>query len=89
MKEHLIEWLKTQTEAYTAYQRPYRIYTTVTGALNVVIVEWEYQDMEEWERLWEGYYAQQESQAGTEYSYDELVDEQGGHMQLLRLVEQR
>ena len=44
--------LKAATEQFSSYKHAFRIYTPETGSFDVVAVEWEYESLEEYDRLW-------------------------------------
>jgi hypothetical protein len=44
--------IKESTEQFSSYKHDFRIYTPQTGCLDIVAVEWEYESLEEYNKLW-------------------------------------
>jgi hypothetical protein len=51
-KHEVVAALKESTEQFSSYKHAFRIYTPKTGCLDVVAVEWEYESLEEYNKLW-------------------------------------
>ena len=45
-EEAVVELLKEEIEGNTAYTHSYRIYTSYISSYDVVVVEWEYEDLQ-------------------------------------------
>jgi hypothetical protein len=78
-QETVVKILKEESGA------SYRIYTPYISPQNVVIVEWEYENLQELEATWDAWFAKYGTPEFFERWY-QLV-EQGGHREVFRLAE--
>jgi hypothetical protein len=69
-KDEMAAAIKESTEQFSSYKHDFRIYTPQTGSLDVVAVEWEYESLEEYNRLWTEWRALPEAAAFLERMYD-------------------
>jgi len=53
----LVELIKEAIEENSTYTRSYRIYTPSISTYGVVIVEWEYKDLQEMQASWDAWFA--------------------------------
>lgn len=83
--DEVVALIKAEIEQFTSYTRASRIYTPETGSFDVVAVEWEYENLEEYERLWAEWGATPEAAAFTEKWYD--LTERGGTNEIWHLAE--
>jgi hypothetical protein len=86
-EEAVVELLKEEIEGNTVYTHSYRIYTSYISSYDVVVVEWEFEDLQEMEAAWDAWFAKTDM---TEFNekWDELT-ERGGHGEIWELVAQR
>jgi hypothetical protein len=79
--------LKEEIEANTPFTHSYRIYTPHFGPRGVVIVEWEYEDLQELQASWEAWVAER----GTPEFFEKWheLTERGGHREIWGLAAQR
>ena len=61
--DEAVAFIKSEAERFSDYTGPIRIYTPETGSFGVVAVEWEYESLEEYGRLWAEYGATPETPA--------------------------
>jgi hypothetical protein len=83
----LVELLKQEIEGNTAYTRSYRILTPYVSPFDVVVVEREYEDMQEKRATWGGWSAKPETPEFWEKFYE--LAERGGHREIWGLAAQR
>ncbi len=83
----VVELLKGEIEGNTIYTHSYRIYTSYISSYDVVVVEWEFEDLQEMQAAWDAWFAKTDM---TEFNekWDELT-ERGGHGEIWELVAQR
>ena len=83
----VVELLKEEIEGNTAYTHSYRIYTSNISSYDVVVVEWEFEDLQEMQADWDAWFAKTDM---TEFNekWDELT-ERGGHGEIWELVAMR
>jgi len=83
----VVELLKEEIEGNTAYTHSYRIYTSYISSYDVVVVEWEFEDLQEMRADWDAWFAKTDM---TEFNekWDELT-ERGGHGEIWELMAQR
>lgn len=86
-EEAVVELLKEEIEGNSVYTHSYRIYTSYISSYDVVIVEWEFEDLQEMRADWDAWFAKTDM---TEFNekWDELT-ERGGHGEIWELVAQR
>lgn len=86
-EEAVVELLKEEIEGNTVYTHSYRIYTSYISSYDVVVVEWEFEDLQEMRADWDAWFAKTDM---TEFNekWDELT-ERGGHGEIWELVAQR
>ena len=86
-EEAVVELLKEEIEGNTVYTHSYRIYTSYISSYDVVVVEWEFEDLQEMREDWDAWFAKTDM---TEFNekWDELT-ERGGHGEIWELVAQR
>lgn len=86
-EEAVVELLKEEIEGNSVYTHSYRIYTSYISSYDVVVVEWEFEDLQEMEAAWDAWFAKTDM---TEFNekWDELT-ERGGHGEIWELVAQR
>jgi hypothetical protein len=70
--DEAVAFIKAEVKRFSGYTGPVRIYTPETGSFGVVAVEWEYDSLEEYGKLWAEYYATPETPAAME-KWDELT----------------
>jgi hypothetical protein len=79
--------VKEEIEGNTVFTHSYRIYVSHVGPHNTVVVEWEYEDLQEMEAVWDAW----EAKSGTpEFwgKWNELT-RPDGHREVWSLEEQR
>jgi hypothetical protein len=79
--------IKESIDGDPSYTRCYRIYTPNISSYGVVVVEWEYEDLQEMQASWDAWYASPASSAFLE-KWRELT-ERGGEGEVWNLVAQR
>ena len=86
-EEAVVELLKEEIEGNSVYTHSYRIYTSYISSYDVVVVEWEFEDLQEMRADWDAWFAKTDM---TEFNekWDELT-ERGGHGEIWELVAQR
>ena len=86
-EEAVVELLKEEIEGNSVYTHSYRIYTSYISSYDVVVVEWEFEDLQEMEADWDAWFTKTDM---TEFNekWDELT-ERGGHGEIWELVAQR
>ena len=86
-EEAVVELLKEEIEGNSVYTHSYRIYTSYISSYDVVVVEWEFEDLQEMRAAWDAWFAKTDM---TEFNekWDELT-ERGGHGEIWELVTQR
>ena len=86
-EEAVVELLKEEIEGNSVYIHSYRIYTSYISSYDVVVVEWEFEDLQEMRADWDAWFAKTDM---TEFNekWDELT-ERGGHGEIWELVAQR
>ena len=86
-EEAAVELLKGEIEGNTVYIHSYRIYASKISSYDVVVVEWEFEDLQEREAARDAWLAKTDM---TEFNekWDELT-ERGGHGEIWELVAQR
>ena len=85
--DEVVAALKEATEQFSSYKHALRIYTPETGSFDVVAVEWEYESLEEYDRLWTEWRATPEAAAFNE-KWSDLI-ERGGTNEIWHLAERR
>ena len=85
--EALVNLLKEAIEGYTAYTRSYRIYTPKISSYDVVVVEWEFKDLQEMEAVWDAWNASPASSTFNEKVYEFIKE--GGSGEVWNLVAHR
>ena len=83
--EEAVALLMAAIAQFTGYTRTSRIYTSEIGTFDVVAVEWEYANLEEYERRWAEWAATPEAATFLEKWY--AVTERGGTNEIWHLVE--
>ena len=73
----LVKLLKDEIEADSTYTHSYRIYTPNISTYGVVIVEWEYKDLQEMQASWDAWFANPAAAAFRE-KWFELTNVGGG-----------
>ena len=86
-QEAVVKILKEETEANTPFTHSYRIYTPDICPRDVVVIEWEYEDLKDMQMCWDAFYAKRGTPEFYE-KWDELV-ERGGHRETWDLATQR
>lgn len=84
--DEAVTLLKEAIAQFTTYTRTSRIYTPETGSFDVVAVEWEYENLEEYERRWAEWGATPEAATFLERWY--AVTERGGANEIWHLAAQ-
>jgi len=79
--------LKRMFEISTFYTNPYRIYTCYIGPNNVIVVEWEWEDLEQMGAVWAAVVANPEFAPLQEQW--RALRERGGQGELWHLAAQR
>ncbi len=87
-EQELVELIKAAIEANTIFTGTYRIYIPEIGPFNVVAVEWEYEDLEEMQAVWDAWW---EPNLATQEFWEEWValTERGGQREVWQLAAQR
>jgi hypothetical protein len=82
-----IEMLKQEIEGNTAFTHSYRIYAPDIGPYGVIVVEWEYEDLQEMRASWDAWFAK----PGIPEFYEKWFEltERGGHREIWALAAQR
>jgi hypothetical protein len=85
--EAVVKLLKEETEANTPFTHSYRIYTPSIGPRDVVVVEWEYENLQEMQACWDAW----NSERGTPEFFEkwDALTERGGHRETWGLAAQR
>jgi hypothetical protein len=86
-EEALVNLLKETIEGNTTYTRSYRIYTPNISTYGVVIVEWEFENLQEMEVVWDAWAASPASSTFFE-KWNELT-KLGGSGEVWNLVAHR
>ena len=86
-QEAVVKMLKEAIEGNTIFTHSYRIYTPDIGPQDVVIVEWEYEDLQEMRAVWDAWLAKPSTPEFLE-KWNDLV-ERGGKREIWTLAEQR
>jgi hypothetical protein len=81
------ELVRGAIEGNTAYTHSYRIYTSDISSYDVVVVEWEYEDLQEMRAVWDAWLANPDISEFWEKWYE--LTERGGHGEIWELVAQR
>jgi hypothetical protein len=84
--DHFLALLREAREQSSSSARGFRAYTPDIGSLDKVALEWEYENLEEYERDWAGWGTTPESAALQERLYE--LTETGGTSEMWNLVEQ-
>lgn len=86
-QEAVVKMLKEEIEGNTVFTHSYRIYTPDIGPYDVVVVEWEYEDLQEMQASWDAWYAKSSTpEVGAKWN--ELT-RPGGHREIWGLAAQR
>ena len=86
--EEVADMMKKEIEGNTVYTGSYRIYVPdIGGPYDVVVVEWEYEDVPEMRAAWEAWRAKPGSPEYMEKWYE--ATERGGHGEVWQLVAKR
>ena len=83
--DEAVALVKAEIEQFSSYTHAFRIYSPETGSFDVVAVEWEYENLEEYERIWAEWGATPEAATFMEKWYD--LTERGGTNEIWRLAE--
>ena len=86
-QEAVVKMLKEEIEGNTVFTHSYRIYTPDIGPQDVVVVEWEYEDLQEMQADWDAWLAKPGTPEFLE-KWNELT-ERGGHREIWGLAAQR
>ena len=86
-QEAAVKIPKEETEANTPFKHSYRIYTPGISPQNVVVIEWEYEDLKDMQVCWDSWYAERGTPEFDE-KWNKLIDG-GGHRETWDLTEQR
>jgi len=86
-EEAVVELLKGEIEGNTVYTHSYRIYTSYISSYDVVVVEWEYENLQEMEAAWDAWLAKTDISEFNE-KWNKLT-ERGGNGEIWELVAQR
>lgn len=81
------EVMRQGIELNSVYTGSYRICVPEIGPYAVVVVEWEYENLQEMRAVWEAWWARPEAAEFTERWY--ALQEQGGHGEIWQVVAQR
>ena len=83
----VVALIKTAIEGNTPYTKTYRIYMSDIGPHDMVVVEWEYEDLQEMRAAW----ATWEASPGIAQFWEQWysLTERGGSGEIWKLVEQR
>jgi len=82
------EWIKEQIEGNTFYTEAYRIYLPdIGGEDDVVVVEWEYEDVPAMRAAWEAWLAKPSTQEAAP-KWSEMAAP-GGHAEIWQLFAKR
>jgi hypothetical protein len=86
-EEAVVKMIKEAIEGNTIYNRSYRIYTPDISPYDVVVVEWEYEDVPEMRAAWEAWLAK----PGTPEYMEKWLEltERGGGGEIWELAAQR
>mgnify|MGYP006285429987 FL=1 len=79
--------LKEAIEGNTVFKNAYRIYTSDIGPRHMVVVEWEYKDLQEMRFVWDTWLAKSSTPEFLE-KWNKMV-EGGGNREVWDLTEQR
>jgi hypothetical protein len=86
-QEAVVNILKEEIEGNTVFTGSYRIYTPHIGPWDVVVVEWEYEDTQELEAVWDAWFAKSGTPEYFEKWYE--LTRPGGHREVWQLATQR
>jgi hypothetical protein len=86
-EEALVNLLKEAIEDNTTYTRSYRIYTPKISTYDVVVVEWEFENLQEMEAVWDAWVASPASAKLYEKFYE--LTKRGGSGEVWKLVAHR
>ncbi len=79
--------LKEEIEGHTDFTHSYRIYSPDISPYDVVVVEWEYEDLQEMRAVWDTWFAKPSTPEFFEKLFE--LTERGGHREIWGLAAQR
>ena len=85
--EEAVALVKGAIEGNKSYKHGYRIYTPEIGPFDVLVVEWEYESLEEQQRVWAAWFARPDTPTFAE-KWNKVV-ERGGGSEIWNLVAHR
>jgi hypothetical protein len=83
----LVELIKKEIEGNTVFTRSYRIYTPYISPHDVIVIEWEYENLQELQAAWGAWRAKPDTSEFWE-KWRELTDG-GGKREIWELAAQR
>ncbi len=86
-EEAAVKTLIEGIEGNTIFTHSYRIYTPDISKRDVVVVEWEYEDLRELQESWEAYLAKPDTPEHIEKFV--MFVREGGHREVWNLAAQR